>query len=204
VRERFHLDAPGWFARDESVPHLATLARGVWEERRADIRYARGENVVRRTLDPLGLVLKAGRWYLVAGAGRQHRPRTYRVSRMRSARLRDEPVSRADDFDLATYWTESADEFARSMLRQEVTARVRSDKLDALCHAVDPMSGQMAVSSAGEPDADGWIEVIVPTESLDYAHDDLLRLGPDIEVLAPLELRERLATTARALAARYA
>jgi predicted DNA-binding transcriptional regulator YafY len=66
------------------------------------------------------------------------------------------------------------------------------------------MSGQMAVASAGEPDDDGWVEVVVPTESLDYAHDDLLRLGPDIEVLAPVELRERLAATARATAARYA
>jgi predicted DNA-binding transcriptional regulator YafY len=204
VRDRFHLDAPGWFVPDESVPYLATLARGVWEERRADIRYARGENIVRRTLDPLGLVLKAGRWYLVAGAGRQHRPRTYRVARMRSAKLRDEPVTRPDDFELATYWAASAEAFARSMQHYAVTARVRADRLHVLRHAVDPMSGQMAVASAGEPDDDGWVEVVVPTESLDYAHDDLLRLGPDIEVLAPVELRERLAATARATAARYA
>lgn len=38
---------------------------------------------------------------------------------------------------------------------------------------------------------------------LEYAHDDLLRLGADIEVLAPAELRERLAATSRAMAVRY-
>ncbi|HEV7761774.1 MAG TPA: WYL domain-containing protein, partial [Acidimicrobiales bacterium] len=203
VRDRFHLDLPGWFARDESVPHLATLARGVWEEKRAEIRYTRADNVVRRTLDPLGLVLKAGRWYLVAGAGRQHRPRTYRVSRVSSAKLRDEPVIRPDGFDLVDYWTTSADEFARSMLHHEVSVRVRADRLNRLRHAIDPTSAALALESATEPDADGWVALVVPTESLDYAHDDLLRLGPDVEVLAPVELRERLAATARALAARY-
>jgi predicted DNA-binding transcriptional regulator YafY len=203
VRDRFHLDLPGWFARDESVPHLATLARGVWEERRADIRYTRADNVVRRTIDPLGLVLKAGRWYLVAGAGRQHRPRTYRVSRVSSAKLRDEPVIRPDGFDLVDFWTTSADEFARSMLHHEVSVRVRADRLDRLRHAIDPTSAALALESATEPDAEGWVALVVPTESLDYAHDDLLRLGPDVEVLAPVELRERLAATARALAARY-
>jgi predicted DNA-binding transcriptional regulator YafY len=186
------------------VPHLATLARAVWEEKRADIRYTRGDEIVRRTIDPLGLVVKAGRWYLVAGAGRQHAPRTYRVSRVASARLRDEPVVRPDDFDLVGYWAHSAEEFARSMQHHEVTIRVRAERLGRLRYAFDPVSSEMALASATEPDADGWIGVVVPTESLDYAHDDLLRLGPDVEVLAPVELRDRLAATARALAARYA
>jgi len=203
VRDRFHLDLPGWFAQSEEVPHLATLARGVWEEKRAEIRYAKADDVVRRTLDPLGLVIKAGRWYLVAGAGRQHQPRTYRVSRVTAAKLRDEPVVRPDGFDLVEFWTTSADEFARSMLHHEVRARIRAEALHRLRFAVDPTSAAIALESASAPDADGWVHVVVPTEALDYAHDDLLRLGPDIEVLAPVELRARLAATARALAARY-
>jgi predicted DNA-binding transcriptional regulator YafY len=204
VRDRFHLDLPGWFARDEAIPHLATLARGVWEEKRADITYARADRAVERTVDPLGLVLKAGRWYLVAGAGDQRAPRTYRVSRVQSAELLDEPVQRPDGFDLVEFWTTSADEFARSMQHHHVTARVRADALGRLRFAVDRVSADMALASATEPDAEGWVEVVVPTESLDYAHDDLLRLGPDVEVLEPPELRQRLATTARALADRYA
>jgi predicted DNA-binding transcriptional regulator YafY len=203
VRDRFHLDLPGWFARDEPIPHLATLARGVWEERRADISYARAGKAVERTLDPLGLVLKAGRWYLVAGAGDERALRTYRVSRVQAASLRDEPAERPDGFDLVDYWTTSADEFARSMQHHDVTARLRADALGRLRFAIDRVSAEMAVASATEPDGEGWVEVVIPTESLDYAHDDLLRLGPDIEVLEPPELRQRLTTTAKALADRY-
>ena len=88
VRERFHLDAPGWFHGSDDVPHLATLALGVWDERRVEIDYAKAHEVVQRTVDPLGLVLKAGRWYMVAAV--EDRIRTYRVSRVRQATLRED------------------------------------------------------------------------------------------------------------------
>jgi predicted DNA-binding transcriptional regulator YafY len=202
VRERFHLDAPGWFSRDESTPHLATLAHAVWDERRVQISYARGDGPVERTIDPLGLVLKGGKWYLVAGVGGD-RARTYRVSRVESAQLQAESVRRPEGFDLAAYWAASAEEFAQSMLRHEVIARVRADRLGALRFALEPAAADRAIASAGHPDADGWVKVTVPTESFDYAHDDLLRLGAAVEVLAPPELRDRLAATARAMAERY-
>ena len=34
-------------------------------------------------------------------------------------------------------------------------------------------------------DADGWVEVLVPLESMEYAYADLLPLGAEIEVLGP-------------------
>ena len=82
IRERFHLDAPGWFRDPDEVPHLPAVSEAVWEGRRLDIRYRAGDRVVRRTIGPLGLVLKAGTWYLVALAGRRHTVRTYRVGRI--------------------------------------------------------------------------------------------------------------------------
>lgn len=203
VRERFHLDAPGWFTREEATPHLATLARAVWEERQVKMAYERADSVVHRTIHPLGLVMKAGKWYLVAGVGPASSPRTYRVSRVRSAELLSGAIDRSDAFELATYWEASAEAFARSMLRHEVVARVRADRIWALRFALEPAAAEAAIASASEPDADGWARVSIPTESYDYAHDDVLRLGPDLEVLDPPALRDRLAATARAMAERY-
>lgn len=72
IRERFHLDAPGWFRRAEPTPHLAAVADAVWQQRRVRVRYLRwnrgGLLPVDRTLEPLGVVLKAGSWYLIAQA----------------------------------------------------------------------------------------------------------------------------------------
>src|SRR5437588_3221845 len=93
----FHLDTRGWFRGEDKTPHLPALASAVWRGRRVAARYREGAKVVRRTLDPLGLVLKAGAWYLVA-----HRPvgmRVYRVSRIVAVRALEEPLTPPRDFD---------------------------------------------------------------------------------------------------------
>src|SRR3954468_19720380 len=67
IRERFMLDAPGWFRDQRSPPLLAVVADAVWEQRRLAVRYTRWDrSEVDRELAPLGLVLKNGTWYLVA------------------------------------------------------------------------------------------------------------------------------------------
>ncbi|HET6192600.1 MAG TPA: WYL domain-containing protein [Trebonia sp.] len=52
-------------------------------------------------------------------------------------------------------------------------------------------------------DAGGWVSARVPIESADLALADFLRLGADIEILEPAELREQAARTIQAMAAIY-
>ena len=63
------------------------------------VRYRRWKEPtdVDRRLEPYGLVLKAGRWYVVAGPG----PRTYRVDQILELAAPDEEFDPPDDFDLA-------------------------------------------------------------------------------------------------------
>src|SRR5690606_37951134 len=121
VTERFLLDAPAWFHRDDPGEVLPTVADAVWQGRRLDIRYGRRGHGVRRRVDPLGLVLKAGTWYLVAAHRR--RPRTWRVSRITSATPRPEPAWRPPGFDLARWWSASAAAFDASI--RPLRARLR-------------------------------------------------------------------------------
>ena len=100
--ERFHLDATAWFSSSDPVPHLATLADAVWEARRATIGYRRGGDSVDRKLDPIGLVLKAGVWYLVAGIGRPD-PDLSGLALHRVA-VTTTHFERPADFDLPAYW----------------------------------------------------------------------------------------------------
>jgi predicted DNA-binding transcriptional regulator YafY len=62
---------------------------------------------------------------------------------------------------------------------------------------------QAVDSTATAADADGWVEAVIPTESTEHACGELLRLGTDVEVVAPPELREAMATTVGALARTY-
>ena len=109
LRERFHLDAPTWFHGQESVPYLAAVAAAVWDDRRLQIRYMRWKGETTRTVNPLGLILKSGMWYLVAESGGQ--VRIYRVSRILSLVELEENFVRDPSFDLARFWAEGATGF---------------------------------------------------------------------------------------------
>jgi predicted DNA-binding transcriptional regulator YafY len=182
----FHLDTRGWFRAGDRVPHLPALAAALWRGHRVRLRYREGAKVVQRTVDPLGLVLKGGAWYLVAR--RSAGMRVYRVSRVVSARQLAQTVERPSSFELATFWDESSRTFEQNRPRVEVRVRTSDDVRRFL-------PGERRI----EPDG----TVTVAFESLREAYRELLRFGPDVEVLTPLGLREQVAETAREVAALY-
>jgi predicted DNA-binding transcriptional regulator YafY len=201
VASRFHLDPIGWFRSAEHAEVLPSLALAVWNSLRIRVRYDAWAGVVDRELEPLGLVLKAGVWYLVAqvGGGEQ---RTYRVSQIQTLALTDDSFERPDGFDLAAYWTAWAKDFETRLYRGEATLRLSPEGLRRLC-VVSPeidLAGRLAEA----PDADGWTQVTLPMESLDHSAGEILKLGAEAQVLAPPELREKMGEIARRLAGLYA
>ncbi|MEW2549132.1 WYL domain-containing protein [Streptomyces sp. NPDC047002] len=222
VARRFHLDAPGWFREPRTPELLPLLAEAVWGDRlvsavyrpqaagREDPEADRGDGGsgdVTRELAPYGLVLKAGVWYLCAAvtAARDGDDafRVYRIDRFRSAELLEERFRRDESFALAEFWEERAAQFARSLLRYEVTLRLTKAGAARLPHATDRAAAEEALATAAPPDADGRVTARLAMESAEVAHAQLLSLGPDAEVLGPLALRARLTAAARALAELY-
>ncbi|BCJ78122.1 transcriptional regulator [Catellatospora sp. IY07-71] len=195
--ERFHLDPVRWYATAEPVPCLAELAAAVWADRRVRLTYVRDGRESVRELDPLGLVLAAGDWYLVAL--RDGRRRTYRVSRVRAVEPLETPAARPDGFDLAETWAQSRRELERETTAVEVTVRVSAWALPRLRRLV-PVHGQDRVPLT----ADGEVELTVPFEDGLWAVSAMLGLGSQVEVLAPAAFRDRVAAELRAAAARYA
>ena len=204
LRQRFHLDAPGWFQEAETAPHLERIAEAVWADRRLQMRYRRGSAdgpIVDRIVDPLGVVLKAATWYLVARAGVDLR--TYRVSRIVELTILDDRFERPADFDLAEYWGQSVDAYARSMPSFEATLRVRGEGFERLALELGQGPVDQAVANAAAPDEAGWQVITLPLEDLWHAKGQLLQLGADVEVVEPAELRETVAAASRAMAALY-
>jgi predicted DNA-binding transcriptional regulator YafY len=85
VGSRFHLDPVDWFRDAAPADHLREVAQAVWNEQRLRMRYESWTEVAEREIDPLGLVLKAGAWYVVGRRGRV--ARTYRLSNMHEVQL---------------------------------------------------------------------------------------------------------------------
>jgi len=193
-RQRIHLDATGWRQAEESAPLLRALQEAVWHERRLRMTYRRGEcEEVERVVDPLGLVAKGSVWYLVASVGGE--TRSYRVSRVLGAEPTGEPCRRPQGFDLAEFWRQSSARFGASLPRYRAVARVRREAVARL-----PYAGRFArVEEAGEPDADGWVRVVLRFDVEEMAVEYALGFGTLLEVLEPATLREKVVEAARAV-----
>jgi predicted DNA-binding transcriptional regulator YafY len=202
--QRFHLDAPNWFTEPKAPELLPAVADAVWDDRRITARYRSREAEVERELEPYGLVLKAGVWYVCARVAEDHGPyRVYRIDRFTAVAACAERFVRDEEFDLPAFWEERAEQFARSILRAEVVVRLSAAGARRLPYAVDPVSAREALAAAGAPDEDGRLTVTLPVESEEVAHAQLAGLGPEVEVLAPDSLRARFADDARRLGLLY-
>lgn len=218
--QRFHLDAPGWFRPPQTPPLLGVLARATWQDRMVTACYRRrGGQEVTRLLEPYGLVLKNGVWYLAgrvadartsddpdAGAGGDAGAgefRAYRVDRFVDVEPTPTVFTRDETFDLAGFWAQRAAEFARVILTDQITLKLSPVGVRLLPRLMEPVAAKDALDAASQPDPDGWVTVSLQVETLDVAAHQLLGFGPDAEVLAPERLRTRMADAARRMAARY-
>jgi predicted DNA-binding transcriptional regulator YafY len=212
IAERFHLDAPGWFREADHVPTLTGVADAVWNQRVLRVRYRRWatggrEPEVERELQPLGVVLKAGTWYLVAlphGADPGATPRTYRVARILQLETLDVRFERPDDFDLWKYWHQRTQELTDALYQAEATVRLSPRAVELAPAVLRPHTARALAEGTWPTDDDGWVRAVIPIESLAHARSELLSLGAEVEVLAPTALREQMADVARTLASLYA
>ncbi|MFH8486141.1 helix-turn-helix transcriptional regulator [Streptomyces longisporoflavus] len=201
--QRFHLDAPGWFKETQAPELLPPLADAVWDDRRVTARYRRQDAEVERELEPYGLVLKAGVWYLCARVPDTGSFRVYRIDRFTAIAAGDDRFVRDEEFDLPGFWDERAAQFARAILRAEVVLRLSEAGVRQLPYATDSASTREALETASAPDEEGWVTLTLPVENETVAYTQLMSLGPDVEVLEPKALRERFARAAHQMADRY-
>ncbi len=200
MSSRFHLDPKGWFSTGPRPEFLKAVAEAVWSERRITIRYDSWTQVSERTVEPLGLVLKGGVWYLVAR--RETGFRTYRLSQIQSLAPLDEHFERPADFDLPRHWRESTATFEREIYVG--TARVRATRRGvSRLKEISQRVREEIEAQVLEFDADGFAMLDVPIEEEIWAAREMTRVGAEIEVLEPPTLRARMAEIAGRLASFY-
>lgn len=200
IAERFHIDPVNWYRRSETIEILPALSSAVWRDRRVRIRYDSWKEIVTRDADPLGLVLKAGVWYLVAAV--KGEPRTYRVSSIQTLEVLDAKAVRPARFDLARHWAAAAAAFEARLMRERAVVKFSAAGLKLL-RAVNPGAAEAVDAAHRACRPEGWIKAQIPIESIEDATRQLLRLGGEAEVLEPLVLRAAIAAEAGRVVALY-
>lgn len=194
VAARFHLDPVPWYSRNAPPAALRPLAEAVWSDRQVQLTYESWKGVVRRAVSPLGLVMKAGAWYLAGAVGGD--TRIYKVASIGALEILDAAVERPRGFDLAKFWATATREFEKN-LRSE-TARVRlSPRGVRLLREVSPSAADAVAEQHPAPPTDAWIEARIPVERQNMALREALRMGPEMEILEPATLRAAVAEEAR-------
>jgi len=199
VRQRIHLDPTSWQPATTTTPHLLTLHQALWEDRLLTITYRLPWDAEQtRTVQPLGLVAKAGTWHLVCRWDRD--PRVIRVGSIIGARLNDETYERPTDFDLTRFWAGWCETVRLNQPRFTATVRMKAQLYDELAH--DDGQGQIEVlEPAG---ADGWLFARLTHTSFEGARRIILSWGNAAHVVAPEALRQSVLDFAEQIVAAYA
>ena len=205
-----HLDMRRWFGGQEEVPCLRDLAQALRLGRKLAIRYPPPDREP-RVVGPLGLVNKAGTWYLVAdcvghsgagvGAGAGD-IRVFRAGRVSAARVLAEPAERPAGFELAAFWARWSAEFEASRPRLEVRLAALPGALAAFGEVFGAAAAP-ALEAAEPPGQDGWRVLTMSFEHERAAVHRLAGFGDQVEVLDPPAVRAALLATAREILGRY-
>lgn len=196
---RFHLDPIDWYRGSEALPYLPTIARAVLDQRTLRMRYESWQGVRDWNVEPLGLVLKAGIWYLAARGA--EKVRVFRVSQIQALTVSDAGFERPVDFHLATWWRTEQARFEADLFTTQAIVRASAEGCKRL--AAQSPRGATAVSAAAPADPDGWRRMTMMIEDADHGAREMLALGAEIEVVGPDSFRRRVAALAREILARH-
>ncbi|MBK8048471.1 MAG: YafY family transcriptional regulator [Anaerolineales bacterium] len=175
------------------APWLELLRTALREQRTVQLRYqGRGRaGVETRAFDPYALVHGWGWWYTIGYCHLRDDLRQFRVDRIESMELLDATFERPADFDPHAFFRTDAGAGG-------VLARMRFD-----AEFADVARRNRAYWERLEEIAGGAVEVVFRAPDLQWATNVAMSYGPIAVVVAPEELRIRVADQARRVCARY-
>ena len=186
AQKRIHLDSSVWFHQEEHTPHIHTIQRALWEDRKLRLTYRLAFDAqVEHLADPYGLVAKANIWHLVCS--RDGFITVIRLADVLDAKLSEGKSSMPADFNLVEFWTAWCSKYESNRPHFPVQVRIKAELLKMLKFFRDPIhSGDQ---DSAELDADGWQTMTIHFETFEEARNQLLNFGGAVEIIKPQSLR---------------
>lgn len=190
VASRLHIDTVDWYRAQETPEFLREVADAVWGAYRIDVTYQSWRGVSRRALEPLGLVLKGGAWYLIARVAGKPGALTFRLANVLELDATRRRFKRPARFDLATHWRDAMSRYEADLHR--LTAHIAvsprgetwlaNERVNAT--PVSPDAGNAAVPP-------GWKAFLMPIESIEHGARKLLGYGTHVKIFGPQALKDQ-------------
>ena len=161
---------------------VLALAHAAGQRQRVRLRYRSWAGAdSERDLDPYGLVLHSGRWYVTGHDSRSGQVRTFRVDRVRSVRPRDATFEPPQEFHPVRHVTES---LAAVPYAHEVEV-VLATTMDAARRRIPPAAATLTEAGDG-------VMLTARAERLDGVAAMLAGLGWPFTIRKPAALRDEV------------
>ena len=203
LRQRLRIvpDGVGRLRASISSVILRSILDALAENQRILIEYRSSSGQAsRRKLMPLGLVAKDGTLYLIAVEGLSDHPMHYPLQRVLSATVSSIACQERPDFELDRY-IEQSHQLSHPLhqAREAVTVRIRVAEKTLFHFQERPLSADQTIELV--PGACSVVTAHIPLSVLLMPF--LISLGPGIEVLEPLSLRQQMAHWIRGMWCHY-
>jgi proteasome accessory factor C len=174
--------------RPEIADRLAAaISSGV--QLRIDYWSASRDELTTRTIVPRLVYTDRGEWYVSADDDRSGEVRTFRLDRIEAMEVTGEAAGEPiGELPTPGEWFTDAS-IPRVTLRLAPPAHWIVERYPA--------------DEVGEPDADGWLTARLPVASQRWFVRTMLRLGPNAEVLEPVDVVDEIAAAAGRVLGRY-
>ncbi len=178
--------------------HFQIVADALMQRRRLWIRYhARArDQISERTVSPQRLVHYRDNWYLDAWCHRRGALRTFSLDRIQDAQTLEQAAREVEDTRLERYLSSSYGIFSGEATSIAV---LRFTPAQARWVADERWHPQQQ----GRFLPDGCYELSIPYSDPRELVMDILKYGPEVEVMSPVSLRQQVAQSLREAATRY-
>lgn len=175
-------------SRTTEMKHFRQIASAVLQRHKLRILYHGREHdqTTERIISPQRLVYYRSNWYLDAFCHLRNALRSFALDRLHPVEILDDPATEIPDEQLDTHFTGGYGIFAGA---PEKTAHLRFTPEAARWVADEQWHPQQQ----GTVLSNGGYELLIPYSDTRELIMDILKYGPDVEVIGPVELR-RLAT----------
>lgn len=174
-------------ARKPSPKHFSVVASSLLMRKQLNIKYAGRDRTkpTERTLSPQRLVHYRDNWYIDAWCHMREQLRTFAIDRIEYSRLINTKALEIDDATLKEHFSTAYGIFSG---KPNKTAVLKFNKSVAKWVAEE----QWHPDQNGQFEFDGSYLLELPYRDQRELIQDILRFGPDVEVLKPELLREEI------------
>lgn len=189
--EWLEIDFSYWGSPEKERSNITALERAIINKYVIRFTYHNAElAITNQTVEPLKLIFKSHAWYLVAYSHAKNEIRTYKISRIREIHITDQLFHRelSKDFSLTpTYKEEDNIPLFTLHFSEKIAYKVYDEFQEKYIKKLE----------------DGSLEVRFRYKLSDWTFLYLLSFGEYVEIIAPVEARERLKERAEKIASLY-